>query len=139
VLHQSYVGYISLAMMVVGYTWLALFYCCLILVAVTEQRGLVKFITRIAPLCYLGRISYSVYLLHIPISTMVFAWLSPGSRYIHTLSDALVLALAILAPIGLAALSWHLMERRLIRHGHTFAYRFGPNAGEPDLVVNGAT
>jgi peptidoglycan/LPS O-acetylase OafA/YrhL len=124
VLHQSYLGYIAFPMMAVGYTWLALFYGCLILVAVTATRGVVRAITRLPPLRYLGNISYALYLIHVPVSKLIYDAWNGQSDKVHSGSDALVMVLALLAPIVMAALSWHLMERPLMRLGHSQRYRF---------------
>ena len=53
---------------------------------------------------YIGRISYSMYLVHVGILTLV------ESRIDGVAGDALALALTI----GYAALSWQFMESRLL-------------------------
>lgn len=63
----------------------------------------------VAPLRYLGRISYAVYLWHIPL-----AWLMPP----RSIGDAMVLfAVSIMA----GTLSYYLIERRFLHKGKTRA------------------
>lgn len=59
---------------------------------------------RLRPLRYIGQISYSMYLVHMGIITLI-------ATRIHGAAGA---ALALALTIGYAALSWHLMESRLL-------------------------
>lgn len=60
-------------------------------------------------LAFLGRISYSVYLLHIPVGVAAIAVLSPEAATAST--QVLTLIGAFLAVIGVSALSYYLVER----------------------------
>jgi peptidoglycan/LPS O-acetylase OafA/YrhL len=55
-----------------GFALLGLLYTCLLLIAVTERRGLVSFVTRNRILVRLGIISYAAYLLHLPVRGLLF-------------------------------------------------------------------
>lgn len=121
-LHQAYISYIDFAMMAGGYTWIALFYFGLILAAVTEQRGPVAWFTRWAALRYLGRISYCVYLIHLVVPALAHALLLRQAPVLRTWTDAAVTAGAVAVTLGLAALSWHFFESRLVAWGHSFQY-----------------
>jgi peptidoglycan/LPS O-acetylase OafA/YrhL len=59
---------------------------------------------RLRPLRYIGRISYSMYLVHVGIIMLV------ATRF----HGAVGAALALVLTIGYAALSWHLVESRLL-------------------------
>lgn len=122
VLHQLRIGYISLGMLTWGYTWIALFYGCLMLVAIHEKRGLVTFVTRNGALRYLGRISYGVYLLHQIVHALAHGLMLNQAPILKTWTDALVTLLAIVGTLALAALSWHWFERPLVELGHGLKY-----------------
>jgi|GEM_PF-532354 len=64
----------------------------------------------LAPLFYLGTISYGLYLWHLPVllSLKRIAWLEPES----------VLPLAFVLTVTLAAISWHFFEEPFIRRVH---------------------
>jgi peptidoglycan/LPS O-acetylase OafA/YrhL len=122
VLHQVCGGYISFGMMAIGYTWLAAFYCCLILLAVHEKRGLVTWVTRNRVLRYLGTISYGVYLLHQIIHGLAHGLLLHQSPALKTVTDGLVTALAIALTLLAASFSWYFFEKPLVEYGHSFKY-----------------
>jgi peptidoglycan/LPS O-acetylase OafA/YrhL len=104
-----------------GYTWLPLVYSCILLIAVTEKRGLVTLVTRIRPLGRLAVVAFGVFLLHMPILiffqrlTTVGLLPQAGSHYIIPLG-ALVLTLM------LASISWIFFERRIVGWGRSFKY-----------------
>ncbi len=106
-----------------GYTWLALLYSCVLLIAVTEKRGLVTLVTRIRPLGALAVVAYGVYLLHMPIG-MSFRWLSLGQLQVpQTWWTTLVVAFgALLITLTLTSISWIFFERRIVRWGRSFKY-----------------
>ena len=121
-LHQLRIDYISLGMLTWGYTWIALFYCCLMLVAIHEKRGLVTCVTRNGALRYLGRISYGVYLLHQVVHGLAHGLILNQAPILRTWTDALVTVLAIVGTLALAALSWHRFEQPLVELGHSLKY-----------------
>ncbi len=106
-----------------GYTWLALLYSCVLLIAVTEKRGLVTLVTRIRPLGALAVVAYGVYLLHMPIG-MSFRWLSLGQLQVpQTWWTTLGIAFgALLITLTLTSISWIFFERRIVRWGRSFKY-----------------
>src|ERR671933_2196967 len=104
-----------------GYSWLPLVYSCLVLIAVTEKRGLVTLATRVRPLSWLAVLAFGVFLLHIPIliifQRLTSAGLLPqaGSHYIIPLG-------AFLLTLVLASISWIFFERRIVGWGRSFKY-----------------
>lgn len=106
-----------------GYTWLALLYSCVLLIAVTEKWGLVTLVTRIRPLGALAVVAYGVYLLHMPIG-MSFRWLSLGQLQVpQTWWSTLVVAFgALMITLTLTSISWIFFERRIVRWGRSFKY-----------------
>ena len=75
---------------------------------------------RIAPMAYLGRISYGIYMYHYMI---YWALDGAGSRFDDKAPWPLDV-LKIAATIALAALSWHLIERPIL--GWKDRFRYGP-------------
>ena len=104
-----------------GYSWLPLVYSCIVLIAVTEKRGLFTLATRVRPLSWLAVLAFGVFLLHMPILIMfqrlTSAGLLPqaGSHYIIPLG-------AFLLTLMLASISWMFFERRIVAWGRSFKY-----------------
>ena len=106
----------TLPMSTVGYTYLALFYLSLILLAVVSPSGRWASIMRLAPLRSLGRIAYGVYLLHEMVFDVCGYWLT-GRTEQKQLSWSTAAA-GLLVTLGLAQLSWRYFESKMIRIGH---------------------
>ena len=105
----------------VGYSLLAFFYSCVLLLALTGSEWLQKILSARA-LKALGQVAYFVYLFHLPIMEIVrllsairFAYWSPAVRF---LSGGLGIALTL----GLGKLSWRFYEEPLLRRGHRHSY-----------------
>ena len=86
---------------------LALIAVCMIviLVAALVDTPLAR-LARAGPLVFLGRRSYAIYLWHVPVYEGV-AWMRPG------LSPASLALVSAISTLGVATLSWHLVERPL--------------------------
>lgn len=67
------------------------------------------------PLVYLGRITYSLYILH---ALVLYLFITYGSRFVHTSGMSFVLELFIC--IGVGALSYHFYEKPFLRLKHRF-------------------
>lgn len=113
------------AIVAAGYTSLALFYLFFIMIVVRTAQPWVRAGYALAPLRLLGKISYSVYLLHLPALGLlgIFVWgkapwepgATPGSWWLLPVSTlALVLALG--------ALSWRFVERPILALGYRLQY-----------------
>jgi len=103
------------------YTVLALFYACVLLIAVTPGRFPNRvFCNQI--LMRLGRVAYGTYLLHyICINAILFVLLryttlSPAATY---LGGPL---LGVAGAVALASISWHIFERPLIQRAQMYKY-----------------
>ena len=91
--------------------------------AVAASRELLQW-TTVAPLRFLGRISYSLYLAHWPIF-YVCALLAVICRPIvptHIWGNLVVTVTSAIVAIGLAALSYRFIEAPSIRAGKSVAY-----------------
>lgn len=79
-----------------------------------EDRGLVAKILSTRPLHWLGDISYSVYLMHVPIGTVVwFVWLrvAPYLGLGDAISRVLLLCLVFASVLGVSTLTYTYVEK----------------------------
>jgi peptidoglycan/LPS O-acetylase OafA/YrhL len=104
-----------------GYTMLGLFFTCLLLVAVTERRGVVTFVCRNKVLGKIGVISFGLYLLHLPVSNLV--WLLLGGEASEGPARLMITLAAWLLPFALATISWVFFERPIVGWGRSFKYQ----------------
>lgn len=105
-----------------GYTWIALFFLSLLLLAVT-QRGFVSRLFRFRGLTELGLVAYGLYLFHIPVIGLVFALAGKAAPELTGLRAVGLTSLAGLLLFVLARLSWLSFEKPLIKRGHHYQYR----------------
>jgi len=115
-------GSMTSGMQTIGFTWMALFYAAVLLLAVINQRGWLARFLRVGLLRELGTVSYCVYLIHVVANVGLHAIILHRSPRISTISGAAVTALAILATYCVAKLSWLFFEGPLQRRGHAFKY-----------------
>jgi peptidoglycan/LPS O-acetylase OafA/YrhL len=122
--YMTWQGYdaLSLPMTIWGFSWLAAFYTCILLIAILPSGGIVPRILQNQTLMRLGTLAYCSYLIHVAIMNAlrhplkahfpqypVGAWLVGG-----LVGMALTLAVA--------ALSFKYFERPLLRQGHRYSY-----------------
>ena len=112
----------SLFMSRLGFTWLALFYVGLLLLALAYADGWLGRILRNSWLKSLGTISYAVYLVHMPVLGLTFAIFRGGSPWADTLGERGLVLLALSLSIVLASLSWTFFEKPLLKIGHRMKY-----------------
>jgi peptidoglycan/LPS O-acetylase OafA/YrhL len=104
-----------------GFSLLALLYACFLLIAVSERRGPISWLTRLAPLRRLGVRAYCIYLIHLLVPQYVFRAIGHQfSRQVAT--DWLLLALCVLLVLVIAEISWRYFEKPLIAVGHKSRY-----------------
>lgn len=121
-------GVYSLAMSSVGYTWVALFYLCLMLIALSHQESLLACILRNRALAELGTIAYGTYLIHLGVLGLCHALIRGREPQIASISDAAVTLLALVLTLALARLSWVYFEKPLVKRGHQHSYEKLPDA-----------
>ena len=102
-------GINSPVMSTFGYSWLAMMYFLLLLVAVRSTHR----VFHLRPMAYAGTLAYGLYLLHQPTG-----WLLRGAP---ARLDLLQLG-ALAAVFILAHLSWFSFERPLVKLSHRFRY-----------------
>ncbi len=115
-------GLLTMPMTTLGYTWMAMFYLVILLMAVLPGRGRLKQCLRAKYLTGLGTISYGVYLIHGPVYEMSYALLKKQSPALRNFSDWGVAVLVIVLTITIASVSWRFFEKRLVRRGHMHSY-----------------
>jgi peptidoglycan/LPS O-acetylase OafA/YrhL len=103
-----------------GFSWLALGYTFMVLAAARHAPGLK--LLRWGPLAALGRISYTTYLLHLPILRIVHFTLRGDFPSITGGTAQAVTVLAFALTLVLAALSWRFFEGPIVRWGHRAPY-----------------
>ena len=103
-----------------GFSWLALGYTFIVLAAASQAPGLK--VLRGGPLPALGRISYTTYLLHLPILRIVHFSLRGDFPSVAGATAQAVTVLALALTLGLAALSWRFFEGPIVRWGHRSPY-----------------
>lgn len=106
----------------VGYTWLALFYSCLLLVALSQTGGWIASAMRWSALGRLGTISYCVYLIHLTFNHLAHRVLLHAAPQVYDAAGVAVTLLALLLTLAVAGLSWRFFEKPLIRRGHNYSY-----------------
>lgn len=113
---------IYLGMHSLGFLWLAVFYLGVILIALHSTQRWVKWVFENRLIGRLGVVSYSVYLLHQPVSWLChhYIWHAPPQMASMPRVFTTVLALGI--TLTLSALSWRYFESRFIALGRRFKY-----------------
>jgi peptidoglycan/LPS O-acetylase OafA/YrhL len=113
---------LSFPMTTWGFSWLAAFYACILLIAISPTGGVVPRLLQNKLLTRLGTLAYCSYLVHVAIMNAlrhplkahfpqfpVAAWLVGG-----IVGSAITLAVA--------ALSYQYFEKPLLRRGHQYSY-----------------
>ncbi|MGH7943073.1 MAG: acyltransferase family protein [Limisphaerales bacterium] len=106
-----------------GFTWIALFYASLLLLAITDKSGWLGRFMRNPLLRHFATISYCVYLIHmqalVSIKFLLFQEINlPKTIFTNGLAIFLGLSVTWL----LAVSSWIYIERPIIEWGHAFRY-----------------
>ena len=124
VAYMTWQGYdaLSFAMTTWGFSWLATFYTCILLITVSSSGGPTSRILQNPSLMRLGTLAYCSYLVHVAIMNAlrhplkahfpefpVAAWLVGG-------------ILGIGLTLAVAALSYKYFEKPLLKRGHQYSY-----------------
>ena len=109
-----------------GNSSLALFYGCVLLVAVTERRGLLSLAMRLKPLRLLAPIAFGVFLFHVPVLAAVSGLAEGATARPAAWLDVAMKLSAFAATVALATVSWIFFESRIVAWGRSFRYE-GPH------------
>jgi peptidoglycan/LPS O-acetylase OafA/YrhL len=108
-------------MFTVGFTALAVFSACLILVAIHSSRyPTVRALLRSTSLSFLGKYSYAIYLFHMPIITLHVLLLG-RMRFSGPATWVFFLISCSATTISAALISWHAIEKKALRLKRFFA------------------
>jgi peptidoglycan/LPS O-acetylase OafA/YrhL len=105
-----------------NYTWIALFYLCVLLIAITQSQSLLARALRNPMLMSIGGIAYGAYLFHEPVLGLCYAWTRGTLPVITDFTTLLITFCSLLLTLGLAKLSWVYFERPLVRRGRRHSY-----------------
>lgn len=120
----------SVPLVTIGYSLLAIFYTCCLLIALSFKGGVVERTLTNRYLMGLGAISYCAYLVHGPLINFGFRsaihvvshWgASAGTRPI-AIAKILGTLIGGTLTILVSVASWHLVERPLLRRGYRYQY-----------------
>lgn len=80
---------------------------------------------------YTGKISYALYLVHVPVFTFVSAYGLGNIFFAHSpvMADAAMFVLSFALCYAVAAASWHFLESRILKLKSRFEYALPPSAG----------
>jgi peptidoglycan/LPS O-acetylase OafA/YrhL len=106
----------------IGYTCLAAFYACLLVVALSQPQGWIAAVSRWSVLRALGTISYCVYVIHFTFNQLAHQLLLHGPPQINNAKGIGVSLLALALTLAVARLSWRYFEKPLIQKGHAYTY-----------------
>jgi peptidoglycan/LPS O-acetylase OafA/YrhL len=106
----------------VGFSWLAFFYAGLLLLALIYSDRWLGGALRNTWLRALGTISYGVYLLHWPVLGLTFMIFAHKRPWAETLAERELVPLSLALTIAIAYLSWTILEKPLLKIGHSVKY-----------------
>jgi peptidoglycan/LPS O-acetylase OafA/YrhL len=112
----------AMTMATVSYTWIALFYVCVLLIGVSQKTGLLSRLLRNRALMSLGGIAYGTYLFHPVVQNLCYRLIRHGEARLLNLSDVGVGLLALIITLTIAKLSWSYFEKPLVKRGHKYSY-----------------
>lgn len=110
----------------------------LVLPAIAPSRGPAAFPLRllISPaLSWLGTISYGVYLWQVPVLIILRGPLTPRHHPIGASAVIVLLALVVTGAVALAAASWYLLERPILRWGAPARHADSRSRANLDLLT----
>jgi peptidoglycan/LPS O-acetylase OafA/YrhL len=113
------------AVQTIGFTLLCIGWGALLVWIVTApERARIARLFRLPPLQSLGRYSYAIYLVHLPVALGVHQWLGQAAVRRHFAAAQLgSFALTLAISYSLALLSWFALEEPMLRLKRRFPYR----------------
>jgi peptidoglycan/LPS O-acetylase OafA/YrhL len=108
----------------VGLSWIALFYGSILLLALNPGKAEIR-IFGSKVLRTLGTVAYAVYLSHQGINHLFHAIILGSRPRVNTWPSIGVTLLSLVTVMSLAAISWHFLEKRLIRRASS-KYQYTP-------------
>ncbi len=112
----------SPVMSLFGYSWLAGFYCVVLLISLYHPGGWIAWVCRRRGLQWVGVISYGIYLFHQAISGLCHAALRGAEPAMTDLRGVAITGLALVMTFTTARLSFGWIEKPMLNFGHRFRY-----------------
>lgn len=101
----------------IGYSLTAAFFTCMLYVLLKKEESLVNILSKMKPLSFIGRISYGMYVYHIPIYLVLGALLSEPLKLqigSNALTALIISALSVILTIAASAASFYIVERPIL-------------------------
>ncbi len=112
----------SIPMQSVGYTWIAVFYVLVLLLALVRPNGPISWLGHAGWLRELGRVSYCLYLIHFGVRFICQILVAATLKHVGSWVGIASSCAAVVISYALARLSWTYLEYPLLQKGHTFQY-----------------
>jgi peptidoglycan/LPS O-acetylase OafA/YrhL len=112
----------NLIMVTIGYTVMAFFYTVLLLLVLSGRLPTLTGFFRGRWLCFIGGISYCIYIVHDTINQLGHRILLHAEPQIYNWKGVGTTLLALLLTLTIASASWKFLEKPLIRRGRKFSY-----------------
>jgi peptidoglycan/LPS O-acetylase OafA/YrhL len=106
----------------VGYTWLALFFAVLMLLALSRPASPLAAVLRLRLLRDIGGVSYCIYIIHTAVFMLCHQILLHALPVVTDGKVAAVTFLSALITYAIAKLSWKFLEEPMLQRGHEFKY-----------------
>jgi peptidoglycan/LPS O-acetylase OafA/YrhL len=110
------------ALSVLGYSWIDLFFACLLLRTLLRPEGIWAAFCRRTFLIDLGGVSYCAYIIHLAVNVLCHAELAGSSRGVSTWPAFAATIVAAGMTWSIAKISWRLFEYPILRRAHAFQY-----------------
>jgi peptidoglycan/LPS O-acetylase OafA/YrhL len=110
-----------------GFTWIAIFYATIVVLALTQSTSLLARFLRNRWLGRLGVIAYGLYLIHSVVFIIVMTLLRGHTNVHWAFADVAASLFSIALSIGIAQVSWLVFEKRFVRWGRTLNYSAAAN------------
>jgi peptidoglycan/LPS O-acetylase OafA/YrhL len=112
----------SITMQSVGFTWIAIFFAHLLVLALVSPSGVIASVAKTRWLCELGNVSYCLYIIHQAVNSLCHSILQPTAVKQLDWRAIGVPMVACVFAYSIAKLSLVYFERPMLRIGHTFKY-----------------
>ena len=103
-----------------AYSWIALFFLCVLLIAVTRKQAIISRLLRMPALMATGGLAYCLYLFHTLFGIYAHELLSPHLPRTAA-AEAVIIGISLMLTFVFAKLSWKYFEKPLIDRGHRYS------------------
>ena len=114
--------YDSLPMQAIGYTWMDMFYCLILLLVLARTASPLASFTRTVWLREIGRVSYCLYLIHPSVGFICQKLLTAKWEQVLPWQGIACNMFAVILSYAIARLSWTYLEYPLLQKGHALKY-----------------